>query len=1007
MSRTFVLFHSPLSLLHTRTLHADLLARRNPSRRPACSPPILHRAAAPPSRAAGMSSHRKNFRRRTDDADGAKGEDAGLPSRPAATKTQSPAVPKPVSPRRQQGASRLSFADEEDEDDAEEGPFAQQRRRPSASVRSTRTASPAASALHRLTPAKDRLKSSPAISAAVPAPKPSNFQSHAGEYTPERLRELQKNARSLPGSLMRPPPPALAAESRHQRFAGTAASPASGTSAVATEPVVVLKGLVKPMAQASIGPRKPLQNEDKSDESEEEEGNNVDKGPLIPDKATIEAIRAKRQQLQQPRHAAPDFISLDGGGVLSSRDAVGGSSDEEDNEMQGRIAMYTEKSSDGHRSSKGVFHGINNRGPAASLGVINDGFREPEDDKDDDEEEEERKWEEEQFKKALGRRMDDSSAQKVANGAPAPKQVQPQPSGYLGGPHYQTSVSGVVPGASVFASGSAEFLSISQQADVASKALQENIRKLKETHKATVGGLVRTDAHLNEALSEISSLESSLQDAEKKFVYMQELRNYISVVCDFLNDKAFFIEELEEHMQKLHENRALAVSERRAADLADESSVIEAAVNAAISVLSKGSSSANLSSASNAAQAAAAAARETSNLPPQLDEFGRDINLQKRMDLKRREENRKRRKARSESKRLSSTGKSVSSEQIEGELSTDESDTDSSAYLSSRDELLKTADVVFSDAAEEYSSLAIVKDKFEGWKTQYPSAYRDAHAALSAPSVFTPYVRLELLKWDPLHETTGFFGMEWPEILLDYGVQNKDSPDLNDADVNLVPVLVEKVALPILHHRVMHCWDILSTQRTKNVVYAVNTVMDFLPTSSTALHQLLASVYNRLAGAIADLSVPAWGSMVTRAVPGAAQYAAYRFGVATRLLKNVCSWKNTLSEDVVEKLALELLMGKILPHMKSIILDVHDAITRTERIAASLSVIWSSPSKKLQPFTDLVLELSKKLERRHMSGISEEETHGLARRLKNIMVALNEYDKARNILKSFHLREAL
>jgi hypothetical protein len=115
------------------------------------------------------------------------------------------------------------------------------------------------------------------------------------------------------------------------------------------------------MAQASIGPQKPLQNTVESDESAEEEEDDEEKGPAIPDRATIDATRAKRQQLQQPRHAAPDFISLDGGGVLSSRDTAGGSSDEEDNEMQGRIAMYSEKPSEGHGSSKGVFHGINNR----------------------------------------------------------------------------------------------------------------------------------------------------------------------------------------------------------------------------------------------------------------------------------------------------------------------------------------------------------------------------------------------------------------------------------------------------------------------------------------------------------------------------------------------------------------------------------------------------------------------------------------------------------------------
>jgi GC-rich sequence DNA-binding factor len=552
-----------------------------------------------------------------------------------------------------------------------------------------------------------------------------------------------------------------------------------------------------------------------------------------------------------------------------------------------------------------------------------------------------------------------------------------------------------------------EFLSIAQQADVANKALQENIRKLRESHKTTVSALVKTDTHLIEALSEISSLDSGLKDAENKFVYMQELRNYISVMCDFLNDKAFYIEELEDHMQKLHENRALAISDRRAADLADESGVIEAAVNAAVSILSKGSSSAHLSAASNAAQAAAAAARESSNLPPELDEFGRDINLQKRMDLKRREENRSRRKTKSESKRMASAVKNNSIEKIEGELSTDESDSESTAYVSSRDELLKTADLVFSDASEEYSSLRIVKDKFEGWRTQYPSAYRDAHVALSVPSVFTPYVRLELLKWDPLHEATDFFDMDWHKVLFDYGAQDDESASgSNDTDV--VPVLVEKVALPILHHRIKHCWDVLSTQSTENAVDAVRMVIGYLPTSSKDLHQLLACVKSRLTQAIADLSVPAWGSMVTRTVPGAAQYAAYRFGVATRLLKNACLWKNILAGHVVEKLALdELLKGKILPHMKSIILDVHDAITRAERIAASLSGVWGEQSQKLQPFVDLVVELGNKLERRQTSGISEEETRGLARRLKIILATLNEYDKARAISKKFQLREAL
>lgn len=48
---------------------------------------------------------------------------------------------------------------------------------------------------------------------------------------------------------------------------------------------------------------------------------------------------------------------------------------------------------------------------------------------------------------------------------------------------------------------------------------------------------------------------------------------------------------------------------------------------------------------------------------------------------------------------------------------------------------------------------------------------------------------------------------------------------------------------------------------------------------------------------------------------------------------------------VLEKLALdELLYGKILPHFRSISENVHDAITRTERIITSLTGVWAGPS---------------------------------------------------------------
>ena len=77
-----------------------------------------------------------------------------------------------------------------------------------------------------------------------------------------------------------------------------------------------------------------------------------------------------------------------------------------------------------------------------------------------------------------------------------------------------------------------------------------------------------------------------------------------------------------------------------------------------------------------------------------------------------------------------------------------------------------------------------------------------------------------------------------------------------------------------------------------------------------------------------------------KVVPNAARVAAYRFGMSVRLMRNICLWKEILDLPVLD----ELLYGKVLPHVLSITANVHDAITRTERVIASLSGVWAGPN---------------------------------------------------------------
>lgn len=935
-----------------------------------------------------MSSKSKNFRRRADDDDennednGTNG--GGVPSKAKANAIKSSSKPTPSEKSKKTHQKLLSFA-EDDEDS--ESPFS----RPPKSSSSSRLARHTSS--HKIVSGKDRVGSSPAS-----VPVPSNVQPQAGQYTKEALLELQKNTRTL------------ASSSSRVRPSASDLKPAS-----TSEPVIVLKGLVKPV----LGTGKDDEmNEDKlrtdqetdslkrhKDDAERRLGlMGIGKGEAlegkdsgIPDQEMINAIRAKRERLRQSRAAAPDYISLDGG---SNHGAAEGLSDEEP-EFQTRIAMLGEVGS----AKKGVFEDVDERAVRAGQLTV-----------EDDEDEEERKWEEEQFRKGLGKRMDEGTGA-VSRTVITAQSAQPQSYMYTTPVSYSSvasiatgppSIGGVIGGLPM-----GETMSISQQAEIAKQALRDNMRRLRETHGKTTTSLARADENVSTSLRNITDLEKSLSGAGEKYIFMQKLRDFISVICDFLQHKAPYIEELEEQTQELHKKRASAILERRAADIDDELPEIQAAVDAAMSVLKKGgSNAATVAAATSAAVAASAAIRQQKNLPVKLDDFGRDLNLQKRMDMDRRAAARQRRRARSDCKRMSAAKNNVSYTKIEGESSTDESDDESKAYKSSRDLLLQTAEGIFSDAAQEYSQLSLVKERFEKWKRLYPGSYRDAYMSLSIPAIFSPYVRLELLKWDPLHEDVDFYDMRWHSLLFDYGVpENGSEFSPEDADADLVPGLVEKVALPILHHDIAHCWDMLSTRETKNAVSATSLIINYVPASSEALKELIATIHDRLAEAVSDLVVPAWSAVVMKAVPNAARMAAYRFGVAVRLMRNICMWKDILAMPVLEKLALDELLGrKVLPHVQNLTPEIHDAITRTERIIASLSGVWAGASVvgarsgRLQPLVDYVKTLGKTLEKRH---VSETETSGLARRLKKMLVELNEYDEARAISRTFHLKEAL
>jgi GC-rich sequence DNA-binding factor len=93
-------------------------------------------------------------------------------------------------------------------------------------------------------------------------------------------------------------------------------------------------------------------------------------------------------------------------------------------------------------------------------------------------------------------------------------------------------------------------------------------------------------------------------------------------------------------------------------------------------------------------------------------------------------------------------------------------------------------------------------------------------------------------------------------LLFDYGMQvNGKKVEEGDADINLILELVEKVALPVLHHEIAHCWDALSTERSKHTIATFQEMLIYVDVSRESLHGLLAAAHACMAEAVLAVEV--------------------------------------------------------------------------------------------------------------------------------------------------------
>ncbi|KAI3437850.1 hypothetical protein D9Q98_000296 [Chlorella vulgaris] len=854
-----------------------------------------------------------------------------------------------------------------------------------------------------------------APSAVAPPPVDERAQrintqtSGAGEYTAERLKELQQNARSLPASSKPAGAPAFklsgsfkpAAPAADDRFqynvqAGgvvrpspqqqqSLARPSSrGGGAMPLPPPSVPPppgtGAVPPLAgqRAAAAAAPPASVA----EEEEEEAD-------IPDEEMIAWAKAKRERLRGA-HLAPDYIPTASAPDALSRlrdkkraeedlGAAAGSGSEEEQEDQMRMKFMGAGPPAAAQGAKGKARG----GAGAGSG--------------DDEADGDEDWAQEQIRKGMG-------------GLAAPGAPAAQPGAVAGAAANGAQAPGRSSVAAALASGGSQHAAIQAAAAEVLKTLQAGLQRLQMSRRQADKNLERTSNNLQGSLAAVARLEGELEAASAKYVLVQGLKAYVADLCNMLQDKSPLVEELEEALLELYEGRAAALERRRAAGDVEERPPAEAAVAAAMAVLSRGGAGA---AAAAAAEAAAAAAEEKLlglDLPIELDEFGRDANAEKKAELA---QHAKQRRAHLEAlerqfEAQAAGGGAAVAEPRFGEDTSEESEGEVSHFSTRQGEVQDAADAVFRDADDEFGSLPAVKRRLEEWKARQPGAYRDAYVSLSAPALFAPFVRLELLKWRPLHGgDTGFDSQQWYQQLFDYGMAHDPaSLDHDDPDANLVPQLVQKLVLPLAKQLLAGVWSPYSRRQSRAAAAMLADLLVYVPADDEALQEVMRQAQSKLEAAVGALMLPPWPPAALAASRQAAIHLSQRFGRGVRLLGSVCAFDSSLPRGVLQRLALDQLMTqRLLPYARAAAGVPALAADRAARLVAALPAEWfhpgSPPPRGCEGLVELLVLLSRSLEALAAGGSRDVVSTSAARQVSDALLKLGNTARANTLSKTF------
>ena len=447
-------------------------------------------------------------------------------------------------------------------------------------------------------------------------------------------------------------------------------------------------------------------------------------------------------------------------------------------------------------------------------------------------------------------------------------------------------------------------------ADRIFKDIQRQFESVDLTCQQHAQGMKKTEENLLGIEKKIKEDQALMGELDMEFATSQEMKIYTASLCSMLREKSPIIEEIQIQMVKSIAARYRARSERFLLHLDEIRQTAGKGVDAGMNILMTGGTEAEARLASDdAIQAAEEQLSLGTHIPESLDEFGRDLNSEKRYKIKHRISKMNR--------RFASIASSSNRHAVDDVLSAGESDDECERFTQRQQDIRLECRSLFVDTEDSFSSIEAIKERLESWKSQFAEQYDATFMGLSAPALFAPFVRLELVDWNPMDPSSVPFNQHhWYLSLFDFGINSAAS----DPDHDLIPNLVKSIVLPMVLDLFQDAWDPMDLAQSRSLSAIIEDIAVYFD-NQIQFRDMFGFLSARLKESVNVLEPPHWHPSGMNTTLRAKVLWTILFKRSVDLVKCICCFKSVVSTSDLDTIAFELLGRSMMRLIRACMLE--------------------------------------------------------------------------------------